>query len=58
MISTYTGKHLKTTVSEEEELKFQNSIGGGGREGWERKIDLFSHGAEDVHSYLPSNHIK
>ena len=41
MISTYTGKHLKNIVSEEEELKFQNSIGGGGREGWERKIQTF-----------------
>lgn len=42
MISTYTGKHLKNIVSEEEELKFQNSISGGGREGWERKIQTFS----------------
>ena len=49
-ISTYTGKHLKNTLSEEEELKFQGandecdclqtSIDGGGREGWERKIQI------------------
>lgn len=67
-ISTYTSKHLKNTLSEEEELKFQgandecdylqNSIGGRGEVRMGKKnTNLPSHGAKDICSCLSSNHI-
>ena len=68
-ISTYTSKHLKHTLSEEEELKFQVAIDEcdylqisiGGREEvkmGKKNTDLSSHGAKDVCSCLSSNHIE
>lgn len=66
-ISTYTGKHLKYTPSEEERLKFQGTNGKGnclqncvwGKRGVGKKnTNLSSHGAREVCSYLPFNHIK
>lgn len=56
--STYTSKHLKHTLSEEEELKFQvaidecdylqNSIGGRRGKDGKENITSSSHGAKDV----------